>query len=397
MAQAPNLGLVNAGGAQALQNELQKMVAERQADEQLRYERAIAEREWTEKQRQAQELRAHQKALQDYQMKDLEVRQAAANQLKPASIIQLTKRPSGDPNDPRTYTHGIREDTGEKLWASPEAPDTTGPGMQSETVMVNGQKYLGSYNPKTAKYYDQNGQVIPNAQPVPKEVDPLLEAIRGQTIALNRQVLNQDLPPNVQKRVDHYGDQFQGDSVVKRFNVVATANRFLQAMPDDTKNPADHQAFIYTFAKASDPDSAVRGEEYDIIAKYAQSWLDKFGFDLKRVLSGAEILTPQAIQNIKANVATKLAAERQGYNQIRNEFGQQINLATGKADGTDRLVQFDVGAGRGPGSVAGGGGGGGKIKIADPTGKIHEFDTQAAADRAKAGWDAYLKSRGGGR
>lgn len=388
---APNLGLVGAYGAEGVQKAIQQMVAERRAAEQLEYERATAERDWQARQASAQELRAHQKALQEYQAKDLEVRQAGLNQR--AKPIVHGGLAGVDPADKGRYTVGIDPDTGERRWqqleAPPEAPKRS---LQSETVLVNGKPQLVGFDPTTAQYLDQSGQVIPNAQPVPKEVDPAIDELRQQRILLNNQLLRQDLPRNVQQRVDEQTKRFESDDTIKAFAKIGQAMTFVESLPLDTNNPQDDQALIYAFAKAMDPDSAVREGEYATVQKYAQSWAQRFGKDVIRVVKRTDFLDDEARADIKATIRAAFEANRQTYGNLRTQYAKQIDQVTGRpGTGGEYLIDY----------AAGFEGGGGKFQATDPNGKLQTFPSQSAMEIAKKGWADYeartKKKPGGGR
>lgn len=53
-------------------------------------------------------------------------------------------------------------------------------------------------------------------------------------------------------------DKFTSSDVVKQFNNIQDARNNIAGIDSNTQNPADHQAIIYYFAKALDPDSVVR-------------------------------------------------------------------------------------------------------------------------------------------
>jgi hypothetical protein len=130
---------------------------------------------------------------------------------------------------------------------------------------------------------------------------------------------------------------------VKRANTVAEGYTFVKSLDPNTTNPQDDQGLIYAFAKAMDPDSAVREGEYATVQKYAQAWKDKFGFDVARVFSNTEFLTPEARKNIKSSIKARFEASRTGYENARKEYGKQIDLVTGRGDGLNYLLDYGAG------------------------------------------------------
>lgn len=148
-------------------------------------------------------------------------------------------------------------------------------------------------------------------------------------------------PPQMTRRIDAIVKGFDAQPIVKRTQVMSEGVNFAQSLKDDTTNPADDQALIYAFAKVMDPDSVVREGEYATVQKYAQSWADRFGFDVKRIFSNSQFLTPQARQNMKATLLTKFGVEQKAYNNLRSEYGRKIDRITGKqGTGVDELTDF---------------------------------------------------------
>jgi len=152
-----------------------------------------------------------------------------------------------------------------------------------------------------------------------------------------------DLPTSVAGRVDKIANQFDGEQTVKNYAQLVESVNMISQIPDDTKNPADNQALIYAFAKAMDPTSVVREGEYATVQKYAQSWLESFGFNAMRVVNNQQFLSQQAVQNIKATIAKKFTGTESSYKNLTNEYGRRIDRITGKADGTDYISNYSGG------------------------------------------------------
>ena len=169
--------------------------------------------------------------------------------------------------------------------------------------------------------------------------DPTLAAVR-QLQLQTAQDRAANLPLPVQRRVNQLSDAFRNDPAVTRANVTAEGYSFVKAMDQKTQNPADDQALIYAFAKAMDPDSVVREGEYATVQKYAQSWKDKFGFDVARVLTNSEFLTPAARKNLVDTIGTKFKASRNSYDNVRKGFATQINKTTGQTDANEYLLDY---------------------------------------------------------
>jgi hypothetical protein len=147
-------------------------------------------------------------------------------------------------------------------------------------------------------------------------------------------------PPAVQRRIDAKVRGFEANPVVKKTATMAEAVSFADALDPNTQNPSDDQALIYAFAKVMDPESVVREGEYATVQKYAQSWAESFGFDVKRIFSNSPFLTPRARQNMKATIRQKYASVRGQFENIRREYGRQIERITGQPGGLDELPDF---------------------------------------------------------
>lgn len=123
---------------------------------------------------------------------------------------------------------------------------------------------------------------------------------------------------------------FDNEAVVKNFNVINEAKKFVDSLPNDTNNPADDQGLIYAFAKAMDPNSVVREGEYATVQKYSQSWLQSFGFNAQRVIDNNAFLTPDARAKLKATINSKYQASLGNYQNIYNQYAQRVDQAVGK-------------------------------------------------------------------
>ena len=201
----------------------------------------------------------------------------------------------------------------------------------------------------TAKYRNerlrqgQEGQVVqgPNG-PV------LVNRSKGTSIPVlnpdgSPMVTSSDLPPRVATRVDSKVKAFDASPVVKRIVTMAEGAQFVRSLDINTTNPADDQALVYAFAKAMDPDSVVREGEYATVQKYSQSWMSATGFNLARVLSNTEFLTPEARKNLRATIMQKFNSGRKQYDTLRNEYARQLNMVVGSDRGADYLTDYSAG------------------------------------------------------
>jgi hypothetical protein len=173
-------------------------------------------------------------------------------------------------------------------------------------------------------------------------IDPTVAAIRDLTLSNMRDRREQPaVDPRIATRVNSIASAFRADPIVKRTNTMAEAVTFVNSLDLNSKNPADDQALIYAFAKAQDPESVVREGEYATVQKYAQTWLQNFGFNAKRVLDNSEFLTTQARANMRATVLKRYAAARGMYDNVRASFTRQVNATSGgQVDPEDYLTDY---------------------------------------------------------
>jgi len=162
-----------------------------------------------------------------------------------------------------------------------------------------------------------------------------LEANRKRTV-----IGPSGLPGQAERRVWSLSDKFGQEPITKKFNIVTDALQFVRTVPEQTNNPAYDQALIYAFAKAMDPDSVVREGEYATVQKYAQSWIDNFGFNAMRVLSNREFLTPEARRNMKKVIEERVKPVIGQYKNLHEEYTRRINQITKGTNGADYLVDY---------------------------------------------------------
>lgn len=110
---------------------------------------------------------------------------------------------------------------------------------------------------------------------------------------------------------------FESNPVVKQFNVSRDSTRAIQSLSERakaTQDPAAHIGIIFSYMKVLDPDSVVREAEY-ATAQNAAGVPDRIRNQYNKLLSG-EFLSPEQIDDFKAN-AQRLYLERaRGYNEF---------------------------------------------------------------------------------
>lgn len=141
-------------------------------------------------------------------------------------------------------------------------------------------------------------------------------------------------------RVDRLVGQFDGEPIVKNFNVLQEAKESVKSFVADPSSTND-QALIYAFAKAMDPNSVVREGEYATVQKYAQSWATKLGFDANRLFSeDPQFLSDQARKSIINTINQKFDVVDKQYSNLTNEYGRRVDQITGSKNGKTYLTNY---------------------------------------------------------
>lgn len=165
----------------------------------------------------------------------------------------------------------------------------------------------------------------------PKKVDPQLNAMDKFD----------KLKPSQQQAVQGVINRFSSQPAVVKYSEIGQALNSVRSMDNNTNNPADDQALIYTFARAMDPTSSVKEGEYDTIQKYAQPTLDKYKLNFNRIYKeGAAILTPAAREALKKTMEAKYNSQKQQYDSLKKEYGKNIDKYTG-GGGEEMLIDFN--------------------------------------------------------
>lgn len=134
-------------------------------------------------------------------------------------------------------------------------------------------------------------------------------------------------PAQINSTVNSIAGAFDNEPIVKSYNTVLGGYNTIKGIGTQTNNPADDISFIYAFAKIMDPDSVVREGEYNTIQKYAQSWATNFGFNAQRIFSNTNFLSSQAKQNMLNTLQPKVNTVTQQYENLYNQYQQQIQGA----------------------------------------------------------------------
>jgi hypothetical protein len=150
-----------------------------------------------------------------------------------------------------------------------------------------------------------------------------------QTADANRKSLATGLSASqINSTVNSIAGAFDDEPIVKNFNVIAEGATFASSIANKA-NPtsADDQGLVYAFAKAMDPNSAVKEGEYITVQKYNQSLIQQGWANAKRIAQNVAFLTPEARQNMLATINSKYAAAQQAYGNVKSQYQRQIDDA----------------------------------------------------------------------
>lgn len=139
-------------------------------------------------------------------------------------------------------------------------------------------------------------------------------------------------------------DKFASSDIVKKFNALQDARNSIAGIDAATTNPADHQAIVYYFAKALDPESVVREGEYETIKKYAQNITSRYKGEIQNAINGTGFLSQDAISNIKQTIENRYTSSQTQYNNKASEAARIIDTIAGKPVSNMVLTNFSQGA-----------------------------------------------------
>jgi hypothetical protein len=134
--------------------------------------------------------------------------------------------------------------------------------------------------------------------------------------------------------------KFSTEPLVQNFATIQEGNNLAASIPNNTKNPADDQALIYSLAKALDPGSVVREGEYATAQKYSQSWINAYGKGITQAIAGTGFLSETARKNIKKTIETKYNSSLKSYTNLQSQYANNINNITGRKDGANFLIDY---------------------------------------------------------
>ncbi len=324
----------------AMSAELMKVLAEREELRQQEFLNSIRSRQMSLEESQEQRVGAHQTAV----LKDLALQREAGRADKMHEDAMPYDIYKGENIDlMNTHRPGALQEatapivTPEQSAAAQDPTDPTivpkiQPGIQFHR---GGSKYLADQEARAArealaKQADATKRfTVEQNNAADERIAAQREADRQNARGIARE---QAAGTRNDARRGRLSDQFDRNPLVRRTQIVAEGYNFVRSLPDDVATGltgTDAQAMIYAFAKAMDPDSVVREGEYATVQKYAQDWLSKFGFDVKRVFSADGFLSAEAVKNMKATIGDKYAVTRATYDNYKKEMDAKINSDQG--------------------------------------------------------------------
>lgn len=151
------------------------------------------------------------------------------------------------------------------------------------------------------------------------------------------------LPVSIQNRVISQAQKFGSTDITKKYNATIDSINVVNGIDKATKNPADHQAIVYSFAKALDPDSVVREGEYATVKKYAQSLINRYGKEIENALAGTGFLSEGAIENIQKTMNNLEKSRRPQFENQYNETARILDNIAGKPIASEILIDYTGG------------------------------------------------------
>ncbi len=168
------------------------------------------------------------------------------------------------------------------------------------------------------------------------------------------------IAPATLTKVETIAGQLKSEPTVVNYQTLSQGLEGFRSLGD---SPTDDIQRIYTFAKAMDPNSAVREGEYKTVQEYAQAYLPALGIKAQRYVDNKGFLTEDARTKMEATLEKKFAPVAKAYENLADSYANRINKITGRNDGKDFLTDYNS-----TGQDI-------KSEIADATAKLSTFST----------------------
>lgn len=262
--------------------------------------------------------------------------------------------------DPDTY-QSLKDIGGMSDFEISSALAEGNPALNAKIEYQDGVAYIAYVNPTTGKMEIQTKQVGDLAKDEKfQSIDGVGYAIKTNTDGtisarpLTKKAtttgtgsglggIYDQLDYRTANAVISQGDKFGASDVVKKYNNIIAASNLIAGVDPNSKNPAEHQAVVYNFAKALDPDSVVREGEYNTVKKYSQSLFNKYRGEITQALAGTGFLSAKAIADIQGATKNRIDAYTPQYANLRKETANRINTIAGKNVADMVLLDYEAG------------------------------------------------------
>lgn len=148
------------------------------------------------------------------------------------------------------------------------------------------------------------------------------------------------LPVSIQGKVISAAEKFGTSDITKKYVSTVDSINTVNGIDSTSTNPADHQAIVYAFAKALDPDSAVKEGEYETIKKYAQSAVKRYGREISNAVNGTGFLSKEAIENIQTTMNNLEKSRKPQFDKLYSERARTINNIAGADVAGEVLIDY---------------------------------------------------------
>ena len=142
--------------------------------------------------------------------------------------------------------------------------------------------------------------------------------------------------------INNVSTQFTNSPIVKQFNEVLNKKLSVDSIiQNGVGGPAD-LALVFDFMKALDPTSVVRESEYATASKSGNlflGWAAKFNGYMKEE---GGFLPENVKKEFQKIIDIKYNSVEKQYDNSQNEYAKQINLRTGRTDGSDFLIDYKI-------------------------------------------------------
>lgn len=141
-------------------------------------------------------------------------------------------------------------------------------------------------------------------------------------------------------KVQSVANQFDGEQIVKDFNVVQNKYQSVNQILNSKLGGPGDLAVVYEFMKGLDPTSVVRETEYASAAKSGNIFAGVFAKFNGYLNPNGGFLPDQVKQSFLSILNSKLSTVQKQYQNLYDEYGRRINKLTGNTDGTEFITNY---------------------------------------------------------